>query len=82
MQHRTWHDVVRGLKVAELSRGRLTRPARRSKAAAFGQGVYIAAAAGEQAQTHILHTKLVLHITDTRLSVHKRQSRAAHATGL
>lgn len=36
MQQRTWHDVVRS-DAAELSRGCVTRPARRSKAAAFGK---------------------------------------------
>lgn len=36
VQQRTWHDVVRS-DAGELSRGRVTRPARRSKAAAFGK---------------------------------------------
>lgn len=36
MQQRTWHDVVRS-DAGELSRGRVTRPAQRNKAAAFGK---------------------------------------------
>lgn len=36
MQQRTWHDVVRS-DTGELSRGRVTRPARRSKAAALSE---------------------------------------------
>lgn len=36
VQQRTWHDVVKS-DADELSRGRVTRPARRSKAAAFSE---------------------------------------------